>query len=136
MVDFATFAQQQFAFLIEDFGFALTAGSNPVRYDADRVYVEVWSGQGEIDLCLGVKVDTEILRPYVSHRFGLAQVIRYYKRGPVPPLSSFAAPSASTETERELMHLALLTKTYCADILRGDITPLERISRNPGAKQA
>ena len=136
MAEFATFAQQQFAFLIDDFGFTLTARHNPVRFEADRVYVEVSFAQGEVDLCFGVKVDTDILRPYVSHRFSLAQVVRYYKRGAFPSLSSLSTPPGLTEAERAVMHLARLTKTYCADILRGDITPLERISENPGAKHS
>ena len=136
MAEFETSARLHFDFLIDDFGFALTSSTNPVRYDAGRVYVEVWSSQGEIDLNFGVKVDTDILRPYVTHRFSLAQVVRYYKRGPFPDLQSFPAPPGWTEEERSLMHLALLTKKYCGDILRGDITPLERISQSPGAKQA
>jgi len=61
-----------------DFGFALTSDDDPVRYDSATLYVEIWSSKGEVDLIFGVKVDTDIIRPYVSHVFSLAEVVRYY----------------------------------------------------------
>ena len=115
-----------------DFGFALTSDDEPVRYDAATLYVEIWSSKGEIDLIFGVKVDTDIIRPYVSHVFSLAEVVRYHKTGPFPGFGSFPAIPGITEEQRFLIYLATLTKKYCGDILRGEIAALERLSLNRG----
>lgn len=123
-----------FDFLITDFGFTRTSDDDPVRYDAATLYVEIGSSKGAIDLLFGVKVDTDVLRPYVSHRFSLDEVVRYYKQGPFPTFASFAGAPDAPRNERYLMYLAGLTKKYCGDILRGDITPFERLSGNRGAK--
>ena len=136
MTEFVMSVRTHFDFLIHDFGFAPTSDDKAVRYDADKLYVQIGSGQGEIDLFFVVKVDTEIIRPYVSHMFSLDRVVRYYKTGPFPVFGSFPAVPGTTEEERYLIYLATLTKQYCGVILRGDITPLERLSQNPGAKQA
>jgi len=136
MTEFGKAVRRDFEFLINEFGFALTSDDDPVRYDAATLYVEIWSSKDEIDLIFGVKVDTDILRPYVSHIFSLAEVVRYYKTGPFPGFGSFSAIPGITEEQRYLIYLATLTKKYCGDILRGDITALERLSVNRGAKHA
>jgi hypothetical protein len=120
--------------LITDFGFGLTSDDDGVRYDAAILYVEISSSKREIDLIFGVKVDTDTMRPYVSHVFSLAEVVRYYKTGPFPVFGSFPAIPGISEEERYVIYLATLTKKYCGDILRGDITALERLSLNRGAK--
>jgi hypothetical protein len=89
MTEFWACVRKHFDFLIKDFRFAQTAAVDPVRYDAATLYVEVWRDKGQIDLIVGVKVDTEIIRPYVSHRFSIAEIVRYYKTGPFPTLASF-----------------------------------------------
>jgi hypothetical protein len=134
MTEFGTCVRKHFDFLINDFGFALTSAENPVRYHAGRLYVEIWWDKGQIDLVVGVKVDTEVIRPYVSHRFSIAEIVRYYKSGPFPTLDSFCLTPEVTREERCVIYLAVLTKKYCGNILRGDITPLERLSQNRGAK--
>ena len=134
MTAFATSVRRHFDFLIDDFGFAPASDDSGVRYDADKLYVLIGQGQGEIDLAFVVKVDTEAIRPYMSHMFSLDRVVRYFKDGPFPVFASFPAVPGVTEEERYLVYLAALTKRYCKDILRGDITPLERLTTNPGAK--
>ena len=127
-------AQSHFDFLIRDFGFARTSEKDPVRYDTATLYVEIWSGKGEIDLIFGVKIDTEAIRPFVSHVFSIAEIVRYYKTGPFPAFDSFSAVPELDKEERFLIYLASLTKKYCGDILRGDLTPLERLSQKRSAK--
>jgi len=127
-------AQRHFDFLIRDFGLARTSDNDPVRYDSATLYVEIWSDKGEIDLIFGVKIDTETLRPYVSHMFSISEIVGYYKTGPFPAFESFSAAPELDKEERFLIYLATLTKKYCGDILRGDLTPLERLSQNRGAK--
>ena len=132
MKGFGKSVRRDFDFLTNDFGFALTSDDDPVRYDAATLYVEIWSSKGEIDLIFGVEVDTDIIRPYVSHVFSLAEVVRYHKTGPFPGFGSFPAIPGITEEQRFLIYLATLTKKYCGDILRGEIAALERLSLNRG----
>ena len=135
MREFGESVRAHFEFLISDFGFALTlSDDNEARYDAAALYVAIWSSKREVDLFFGVKVDTETIRPYVSHMFSLDEVVRYYKTGPFPVFGSFAAIPGISEEERYVIYLATLTKKYCGDVLRGDITALERLSRNRGAR--
>ena len=134
MTEFSESARTHFDFLISEHGFTRTSDDGPVRYDIGHLYVEIWSGPGEIDLHFGVKVDTDVIRPYLSHRFSLNEVIRYYKTGPFPTFESYPRVQGVSERERYLMYLATLTKKYCADILRGDITVFERLSLNRDAK--
>jgi hypothetical protein len=136
MTEFWACVRTHFDFLINDFGFALTSAEDPIRYDAATLYVEVWWDKGQIDLIVGVKIDTEIIRPFVSHRFSIDEIVRYYKTGPFPTFGSFAPMPGVTEEKRFVIYLAVLTKKYCGDILRGDMTALERLSRNRGAKHA
>jgi hypothetical protein len=136
MTEFGKSVRIHFDFLINDFGFALTSDDDPIRYDAATLYVEIWSSKGEIDLIFGVKVDTDTIRPYVSHMFSLDEIVRYYKTGPFPGFASFSPIPGISEEQRFLIYLATLTKKYCGDILRGDITALERLSLNRGAKHA
>jgi len=119
MMEFGTCVRRHFDFLIDDFGFALTSAEHPVRYDAATLYVEVWWDKGQIDLVVGVKVDTEVLRPYVSHRFSIAEIVRYYKTGPFPTLASFPPMPEVAREERSVIYLAALAKKYCGDIFRG-----------------
>jgi len=126
--------QTHFDFLIRDFGFTRTSDKDPLRYDTATLYVELWSGKGDIDLIFGVKIDTETIRPYVSHVFGIAEIVRYYKTGPFPAFESFSGVPELDKEERFLIYLSTLTKKYCGDILRGDLTALERLSQNRGAK--
>ncbi len=135
MSGFASLAHKHFGFLSTGFPFRLTSDADPVRYDSSTLYVEIWSGKGEVDLIFGVKVDTDILRPYVSHLFSLAEIVRYHKEGPFPTFKSFSDFPDLTEEERYLIHLASLTRRYCADILNGDLSVLERLSTNRGAKR-
>jgi hypothetical protein len=134
MEEFSKSVRTHFDFLVHDFGFALTSDGDPVRYDTGALYVELWSAKGEVDLFFGVKIDTDILRPYVSHRFSLAEVVRYYKTGPFPTFESFSSAPGIPEPERYMMYLSTLAKRYCSSILSGDITALERLSVNRGAK--
>ncbi len=136
MNEFGESAGRHFDFLIKEFGFSLTSGEDPVRYDSACLYVEIWSSKGETDVLFGVKVDTDILRPYVSHLFSLAEVVRYYKTGPFPHFASFTGAPDLAEEERFLVYWAALMKKYCGDVLRGDITALEKLAQNRGAKQA
>ena len=133
-MDAALRIRTHFDFLITDFGFARTSDDDPVRYDAATLYVEIESSKAEIDLMFGVKADTDVLRPYVSHRFSLDEVVRYYKHGPFPVFASFAGDPDAARDERFVMYLAGLTKQYCGDILRGDLAPFESLSVNRGAK--
>jgi hypothetical protein len=135
MTEFGESVRTHFDFLISDFGFALTSsGNGGTRYDAATLYVAIGSSKGEIDLIFGVKVDTETIRPYVSHIFSLDEVVRYYKTGPFPVFGSFSAIPGIGDEQRYVIYLATLTKKYCGDILRGDLTALERLSVNRGAK--
>ena len=136
MTAFGKCVRTHFDFLVDDFGFALTSDDDTVRYDATTLSVEIWSSKGEVDLIFGVKGDTDIIRPYMTHLFSLADVVRYYKRGPFPGIGSFPTSPGMTEEQRSVIYLATLTKRYCGGILRGDITPLERLTLNRGAKHA
>jgi hypothetical protein len=136
MAGFGACVRKHFAFLIDDFGFALTSADDPVRYDGARLYGEVWWDKGQIDLAIGVRGDTEVIRPYVSHRFSIAEIVRYYKTGPFPTLDAFPPMPEVAGEERHVIYLAGLAKQYCGDIFRGDIVPLERLSQNRGAKHA
>lgn len=120
--------RKHFEFLIHDFGFALKSDGDSVRYDSATLYVEIGSGKGETDLIVVLKVDTDTIRPYVSHLFSLTEIVRYYKTGPFPTLESFPLIAGISEEERVVIYLATLTKKYCGEILRGDITPLEMLS--------
>ncbi len=127
--------RRHFDFLVRDYGFTLTSDdADRVCYDTGLLSVAIERDKGTIDLGFRVKTDTAILRPYVSHRFSLAQVVRYYKTGPFPELRSFPPLPGISDEEHHVIYLATLTKQYCTDILRGDITPLERLSANPGAR--
>ncbi len=132
MTEFTRLVQMHFDFLIHDFGFNVTAGDESVRYDLAPVYVGISRGKGEIDVLFRVKVDTETIRPYLTHVFSLDQVVRYYKKGPFPTFASFPAVPGIGGEQRYLMYLAALTKKYCGDLLRGDITAFERLSRSRG----
>lgn len=136
MNEFGKSARRHFDFLINEFGFIVTSEDDPVRYDALSLYVEIWSSKGETDVLFGVKADTDILRPYVSHLFILAEVVRYYKKGPFPGFDSYSGAADLTDDQRFLAYLADLMKKYCGEILRGDIKVLEKLSLNRGNKQA
>ena len=86
MKEFYKSARGHLDFLINEFGVILTSGDNPVRYDLPRLYMEIWSIKGETDVLFGLKADTDDLRPYLSRIFSLAEVVRYYKTGPLPDL--------------------------------------------------
>ena len=136
-MEFERSVHTHFDFLVRDFGFALTSsGEDAVRYDATTLYVAIGSGKGEIDLHFGVKIDTDTIRPYVSHLFSIAEVVRYYKTGPFPVLSTVPAMPGTSDEQRHVIHLAALTKKYCGEILRGDLTALERLSLNRGARHS
>jgi hypothetical protein len=126
--------RRHFDFLISEYGFTCTSDNSSVRYDIAPLYVEIWSGSGEIDLHFGVKVDTDVIRPYVSHRFSISEVVRYYKIGAFPTFASFSIQQTVSDEERYVMYLATLTRKYCEDILRGDITPFEKLSLNRSVK--
>ena len=135
MTAFGTFVQRHFDFLVTEFGFRLAAADAAgASYERGALDVEIGTSKGEFDLTFTVKVDTDVLRPYVSHRFGLDQVVRYYKQGPFPVFASFTAAPDATTDDRWAMYLAGLTRQYCGEILRGDLVPFERLSANPGAK--
>ncbi|HXV14352.1 MAG TPA: hypothetical protein VEC56_09125 [Candidatus Krumholzibacteria bacterium] len=135
MTDFAKTVRTHFDFLASDFGFVPTSeDAGGVRYDSATLCVEIGAGKGEIDLVFRVKVDTDVLRPYISHVFSLAEVVRYYKTGPFPRFDSFPPIPGASEEQRYVIYLAALTRNYCEEILRGDITALERLSVNRGAK--
>jgi hypothetical protein len=135
MTKFEKTVRTHFDFLIHEFGFTLTSDDDGVRYDAPTLYVGLGSSKGEIDLILGVKVDTDTIRPYASHVFGIDEIVRYYKTGPFPVFASFPAIPGVSEEERFVIYLATLARKYCGEILRGDLTVLERLSVNRGAKR-
>lgn len=135
MTTFGTFVQRRFDFLVTEFGFTLAAvDASGARYESATLHVGIEMSKGEFNLTFTVKVDTDVLRPYVSHMFELAQIVRYYEQGPFPVFASFAAAPDAAPDERWAMYLAGLTRRYCGDILRGDLVPFERLSVNPGAK--
>jgi len=64
----------------------------------------------------------------------LPEIVRHRKTGPFPTFASFPPIPGVSEAEQFVRYLATLTKRYCGDILGGDVTTLEHLSRNRGAK--
>ena len=128
-------ARNVFDFLIDDFGFSFTEEPKlndvhhsiytSVRYDSASVFIEIYKEKGQIGLLFGVKGDTQIIRPYMTHRFELSEVA---------PAGFLRWASSITQNWKQATDddfLRLLKKILlgdCAAILRGDIEIFETLT--------
>ena len=126
-------AEQSFDFLVRDFGYKciMPPGKSTLeglRFEKPPVYVETGWYKGEVDVTIGVTVDTTILRPYRTKRFPLWHVACHIDpavKNESLPIKSFVTTNA--DAKLVLDHYAKMMKRLCGDILRGDLAILESI---------
>ena len=85
-------------------GFVRHPQPNPVRYDHPDWYVEIWIGQGDNDVLLGNKLNSNLTT--------LQQLIRAYHPGPFPLLQDFPKQPGATDDEHYLHYASRWLKTY------------------------
>ena len=120
-------ARNSFDFLVEECGFDWTPQENCLRYDAPKLYFEVWFGSGDHDILVGLKVDTPKIRPGMSHLFNFARLMRYYHQKPLPTLDAFPQAAHLGGAEKYFFYYAFWTKKYLMNLLKGNIAILDQI---------
>ncbi len=133
--DFRPAARKVFDFLVDDFGFSFTEEPKlndfhhsiytSVQYDSASFFIEIYKEKGQISLLFTVKGDTPIIRPYMTHRFELAQVAS------AGFLRWASGITRNWKQATDDDHLRLLKKILledCTAILRGDIEIFEKLA--------
>jgi hypothetical protein len=78
---------------------------------------------------LGVKKNTAILRPYVSHLFELSEVVIYSEGGWASGADVIRkALKGAKSLHDELLAFRSLLLHYCVPMLKGDLSLLETIA--------
>ncbi|MDB6024125.1 MAG: hypothetical protein JWM68_348 [Verrucomicrobiales bacterium] len=130
--EFAVLARSYFDFLITDFGFVLTKESSSlgcgIRYDNPTFYVSVLFYKGELQVVLWVKIDTQIIRPASPRSFYLDEILPHLLEDPFRNAPK-GGDHSSFVSAAELKFCADSLKQHCAHILRGDLSLLERLSK-------
>ncbi len=126
-------ARAAFGFLERDFGFLPVEepdlnSSHPslftsARWDSPMLTVGVMREKGEVDVQLVARIDTPVLRPYVSHTFSLLRVLPQLAPG---CLRGIEWPK---DERAFLARLAGLLRRHGGELLRGDLRALETLSR-------
>lgn len=124
-------ARRHFDFLVRDYRFRFTQSLDCVRYDSADLYLEIWLGGGDNDLMIGIKKDTEKIRPGTTHLFSFQQLVRHLHTGPFPLLADFAVPPGTGEHEHHLLYWAHWTRQYLLGLLQGDFTVLDEVASKP-----
>ena len=117
-----------FDFLIHDCGFTFTSSSKCIRYDSADLYVEIWLGQGDNDFLIGLKKDTEKIRPGDTHLFSFQQLIRHFHKKPFPQRAQFPRPTGMSDEEHYLGYFSHWAQRYLLDLLKGDLSVLDDIA--------
>ena len=118
-------ARAAFAFLERDFGFVEVDPGDPegAGWDSPALGLRVGREKGSVGVLLVARIDTPILRPYVSHMFSLLRVLPLLAPG---CLRGIAWPA---DEGAFLARTGKLLREHGRELLRGDLTVLEHLSR-------
>jgi hypothetical protein len=117
-------ARAAFAFLERELGFVeVELGADGAGWDSPALGVRVGREKGSVDVLLVARVDTPVLRPYVSHTFPLLRVLPLLAPGCLRGVCWPADEGAC------LARMGKLLREHGTELLRGDLGVLERLSR-------
>ena len=125
---------EHFAFLTDEFGFALRAPSlrealGMVHYERPPVTVDIGWYKGEVSVVVTAMAHTTILRPGRSKAFSLEEIAGHLDATALKEAPQFPGHITKVEeADRRLAFDASLLRKYGADILQGDLKILEAIS--------
>lgn len=100
-----------------------------VRYDLPSLFVRVYREKGQCGVVLGVKKNSAVLRPYVSHLFELVEVVTHCEGGWAAGTEVIRkALTGARSLHDELLAFRTLFLRYCVPMLKGDLALLEAIA--------
>ena len=123
---FSTYVEKNFDFLKSDFEFRNLPKA--LSYVKNGLEIEFFHGKGEVDIVLFVRRVDEKFRLYVSRSFYLLDIVGRLKKGKIEyPNDLPEYLIEMKDVDKYLEFCADLTKTYCKEILEGDLSLLEEI---------
>lgn len=131
---FINTAKKEFSFLADTYGFALSlpesdSSLEPLRYDNYPFYAEISWYKGELGVIVGYSGETPILRPFKSRIFSVAEIALHLDSRSLAGAPRF--PNYITEKNEiriAIDYWSQIMKTYCSEVLGGDIDTLEQIA--------
>lgn len=120
MLSLAKYAQVQFQFLIDDYGFkSIVLNENHVRYLNETVVLDICYDSArsyEIDIAIGLN---KTLRNAPSRNFNLREILDFKKAAKKEWYTGFQA-SKQQDLIEVIRRLACLIKTYAVELLQGN----------------
>ncbi len=123
---FSTYVRKNFDFLISNYGFQ----SHPkaLGYIKNELEIVFYHGKGEIEIVLFVRRDDEIFKPYISRSLDLLDIVKRLVPGQMEYPDNLPEYFAEmSDVDEFLKFCADQAKSYCSNILEGDLSVLESI---------
>ena len=131
---FINAVKSDFFFLAKAYDFTLVlpesdSSLESLRYENLPLFIEIGWYKGELDIIVGYSGETPILRPYLSRIFTLSEIALHLDSRALQEAPSFPNYiTGESEISRAVAYWARIMKTYCSEILSGDIHILEEIA--------